>query len=97
MKKGKFLKVLSIIYLLSSLRCEAQSYDNLLVKNINEKIIIVQTERGSGNCLALKTNKGLVVFVTSWGTDKAMEYRRLIEDEFKNSDYCFNEEKNQIG
>jgi len=89
MKKGKFLKVLSIIYLLSSFRCEAQSYDNLLVKNINEKIIIVQTERGSGNCLALKTNKGLVVFGTSWGTDKAMEYRRLIEDEFKNSDFKY--------
>ena len=89
MKKIILLTVSSIFYILGSIPCKSQSYDNLLVKYINEEIIIVQTERKSGNSLALKTDKGIVVFGTFWGPGRAKEYKRLIVKEFKGADFRY--------
>jgi hypothetical protein len=61
----------------------------LLSHRISDNIIIVGTEQGYDNQLALKTDKGIVIFGSHWGPGIELEYNKIIEKEFKRKDFRF--------
>jgi len=52
----------------------------LISNRISNKIIVVSRESGSGNQLALNTDKGIVVFGSNWGSGIQLEYNKVIEN-----------------
>ncbi|MCD4747316.1 MAG: hypothetical protein K8R58_13540 [Bacteroidales bacterium] len=62
---------------------------SLISNRISDNVIIVSRENGSGNQLALNTDKGIVVFNSNWGTEIQLEYNKIIENEFNSKNYNF--------
>ena len=85
--------VFSLTFILFSIPIyiNAQSDSRIALKAIrlSDNIIIVQTESGTDNQLALNTDEGIVVFGTHWGLDIEREYRAIVEKVFKQTNYKY--------
>ena len=95
MKKSFILYLVFSLVCFSVVEAGAQSPDKqeanipLEVQRVSENIIIVRTEQGWENQLALNTDKGIVVFGSHWGPGIGLDYNKIIEKEFKRTDYKF--------
>ena len=87
----KIVFYLTLMLFCVPINIEAQSDSNIALKTtrMSNNIIIVQTESGTDNQLALNTDEGIVVFGTHWSLDIEKEYRAIVEREFNKTIYKY--------